>query len=1326
MRKAVSSKAPDCQVKKYVGTSFDEVKIVADNIEDVITVADNITKIDDVMPHVGNIATVANNIDDVNTVADNIADVNTVASIAPKVSNVSDNMASVVNTSDNMAAVIDAPNQAAAAKASADAALVSETNAKTSETNAKLSETNASTSEQNAAASAQAAQASASAASASEQAASTSETNAKQSELNAATSAANALASEQAAKASETNAALSETNAANSATAAANSATAAATSETNASISEGNAKTSEINAAASEQVAITKAAEASASAANAAASEASALQSKTDAEAAKLAAQDAQQKSETIYEAFMKGAVYRGGWNPEQTQAYPDPLGTNSQWDVWLAPTTPYFDFDGKRWYSGDRLIWSQPDMEFFHITRVAGVLSVNGKTGAVNLTAEDFNAIDSIPNIVPDVDALFAANKHVIDYTNSSVPGLAGQRSLLHIQNGIGGFQLAARSTGSEYHVRTANSGDGTIYPWERLYTTGYKPTPADIGAATDDASPTWYQTGLTKGTNLYRAVGRTSNSESADWDNITDAGIYARLLNNTSTNGPVGGTGYHYLENFTYGSTGNTTQLAIPYGVGNNNGRIALRSKYNNVWNPWEYLYTTRNKPTATDVGALPITGGTVTGILGVGSSKFLMEGVNMMGASDTVTRFGDATHARTLYLNAKDGDVSVSNGSNTFRVYHAGYKPHPSDVGGVVSQAGQQSSSPTYTKICSLPINPGSGGSYASGYITGGQSYGTNTTPNMFFSASTRSLSNGAAKLELHSTFNISASTELLSCLNTASNTTDIWLKMENYAQEVKILRMSSTQCTWHAQNSTSTAPSNIVSRRPVITLYSASHKPTPNDINAVNKAGDTMTGVLQINGLHSVDAVAADAIKMSGYGVMANRSVMYVHNANSAGKISFGIGGNHGQNVKAEISSSGILSAVPVTVAHDVAITPNTGDASLNMSTAANRQCTIRMREDANKHGAFIQYRGLDQNDLIFGTYQNGVATNAISIPRGNQDVNFEKNIGVKGGLINLASKHRIVGETNGVKLQNVANGKNGWFGARNADWFHIETDTTNGFYSYDNFNIPNLTVRAGLSAVTVGASGTGTSQGFVFNGKTVIGGANDGWIRMNPTGQFQSGIYCGGVGLLRHDFAVSAGDATSATVKSSALKASFYDGSWSGDGVAAVSVKQPDTNGAHWALASYYNANNIRAGIQILSNTDGRMRFYTNRRASYVEVQGGSLIAQGNVTAYSDARVKADLEVIPDALDKVSKLTGYTYKRTDRNDEGRKTGLIAQDVEKVLPEAVTTVEREDIGIEDFKTVDYGNMVGLLVEAIKELKEQNQNLTKRIEELENGIA
>ena len=91
---------------------------------------------------------------------------------------------------------------------------------------------------------------------------------------------------------------------------------------------------------------------------------------------------------------------------------------------------------------------------------------------------------------------------------------------------------------------------------------------------------------------------------------------------------------------------------------------------------------------------------------------------------------------------------------------------------------------------------------------------------------------------------------------------------------------------------------------------------------------------------------------------------------------------------------------------------------------------------------------------------------------------------------------------------------------------------------------------------------------------------------------------------------------------------------------------------------------------------------------------------GAIVAAGNVTAYSDIKFKEDIKVIPDAVEKVKAIRGVTYTRNDLKDcEERHTGVIAQEVEQVLPEAV----REGF---NGKTVAYGNMVGLLIEAIKE--------------------
>ena len=112
--------------------------------------------------------------------------------------------------------------------------------------------------------------------------------------------------------------------------------------------------------------------------------------------------------------------------------------------------------------------------------------------------------------------------------------------------------------------------------------------------------------------------------------------------------------------------------------------------------------------------------------------------------------------------------------------------------------------------------------------------------------------------------------------------------------------------------------------------------------------------------------------------------------------------------------------------------------------------------------------------------------------------------------------------------------------------------------------------------------------------------------------------------------------------------------------------------------------------------------------------------GSGIWTSGNVTAYSDIAVKRNLEVIPDALNKVCQINGYTYERTDyvKDEEDpnapdilRQAGVVAQEVEKVLPEVVS-------GEEGNKAVAYGNMVSILIEAIKELKSEVDDLKEQL--------
>jgi len=100
---------------------------------------------------------------------------------------------------------------------------------------------------------------------------------------------------------------------------------------------------------------------------------------------------------------------------------------------------------------------------------------------------------------------------------------------------------------------------------------------------------------------------------------------------------------------------------------------------------------------------------------------------------------------------------------------------------------------------------------------------------------------------------------------------------------------------------------------------------------------------------------------------------------------------------------------------------------------------------------------------------------------------------------------------------------------------------------------------------------------------------------------------------------------------------------------------------------------------------------------------------GAATFNNDVTAFSDERLKRDIETIPNALDKVCQLRGVTFERID--DEGRKSmGVIAQEIEKIIPEVV----REDKSEEKIKSVAYGNMVGVLIEAIKELNAKIEEL------------
>jgi hypothetical protein len=124
-----------------------------------------------------------------------------------------------------------------------------------------------------------------------------------------------------------------------------------------------------------------------------------------------------------------------------------------------------------------------------------------------------------------------------------------------------------------------------------------------------------------------------------------------------------------------------------------------------------------------------------------------------------------------------------------------------------------------------------------------------------------------------------------------------------------------------------------------------------------------------------------------------------------------------------------------------------------------------------------------------------------------------------------------------------------------------------------------------------------------------------------------------------------------------------------------------------------------------------SNQTARVRT-TSTALSYVPSSGaltvGSLTASGNVTAFSDERLKTNVRTIEGALDKIEAMRGVYFDK----DGKQSVGVIAQEIEKILPEVVQVHEATS-----YKSVAYGNITAVLIEAIKELTARLTEVEKR---------
>lgn len=263
----------------------------------------------------------------------------------------------------------------------------------------------------------------------------------------------------------------------------------------------------------------------------------------------------------------------------------------------------------------------------------------------------------------------------------------------------------------------------------------------------------------------------------------------------------------------------------------------------------------------------------------------------------------------------------------------------------------------------------------------------------------------------------------------------------------------------------------------------------------------------------------------------------------------------------------------------------------------------------------------------------------------------------------------------------------AGGEKGRVSADEAGTVNISAGITGTALSI--YNTKNLATFG--DELNIGGGAANTQKRFVFHSSTRVA-----YFCMNTDGSIN--LWDNTAGLNRWT-TNPAGDFT-VTRNLTALGASLTLGAGSaGDksitltnAVRGVSLELP-ADGSHFRLVDY--------GASVVRWT--------------TDVAGNFTVA-GNVTAYSDARLKHDIADIPDALDKVKAIRGVTFKWN--RDESAGLGFIAQEVESVFPELV-------LDCADVKSVAYGNMTAVLVEAVKELSAQVTELKLEVARLRGGM-
>ena len=222
-------------------------------------------------------------------------------------------------------------------------------------------------------------------------------------------------------------------------------------------------------------------------------------------------------------------------------------------------------------------------------------------------------------------------------------------------------------------------------------------------------------------------------------------------------------------------------------------------------------------------------------------------------------------------------------------------------------------------------------------------------------------------------------------------------------------------------------------------------------------------------------------------------------------------------------------------------------------------------------------------------------------------------------------------------------------------------------------------------------------------GYASDSSPTTGGRRRGVYGVAGNGDVNSGVY-GKLSGSNDGAGIFGADASGndAILDGKGQWAGFFDGDVNIEGDLTVSG---DIAGMYW----------VQSGSNLYpENTSWNVGIGTTTPTYKLHVNGR--IKSDGINETSDARLKKNVQTIGDALNKVMAMRGVQYEWKDKQMEsGVHIGLIAQEVEKILPEVVDTDD------EGYKSVQYSVMVALLIEAIKDQQEKIESQQKEYQEI-----